>query len=719
MGVVAFGPRLAVRPSAQSTETVDFARDVQPLFRANCYGCHGRSLQNGNLRLDRRRDVMPNRVGANGARVVPGNSGSSRLYLRIAGSTAGLQMPPTGPLPPEQIAVIKTWIDQGAEWPDTLAGDTPSPPQDPDAVRLIAALRSGQRAEFDRVLHASPRAARSKGPGGSSPLMFAALYSDAHTMGVLLDNGADPNATNDVGAAPLLWAVDDAEKTRLLLSHAANPNVRSEDGVTPLMLAAGRFGASDTVKALLDGGAKIDAQPVFGRAASAGDVALMRLLLERGAGRAATPRDIQLAMRSGCAPCADLLIESAGPAVLNRALVDAAELGDAVRVRMLLEHGAAPSTDVLRLASSSDRTSPEAVKQLLDRGVRDDDALRIARGHGDTDVVRLLRAVGAVDTSVGAEAPMRSTPPFPLREAIERALPVLQHADVVFLRKAGCVSCHNNSLFQMTTAIVRSHGFHVDEATVATQQKVIGGYIESWRERMLQDIPIPGAVDTISSMLAGLAAARYPSDPATDAMARYLVRRQGGDGAWRVITARPPIESSDFAVTALSIRGLLAYAPPTQAARYAQSIRRAALWLRSAQPRSTEDQAFQILGLSWAREDRAARNDAVRKLIALQRRDGGWSQLPTLESDAYATGESLTALAESGFATDDSIFRRGVSFLLRTQLEDGSWYVRSRAVPIQPYFDSEFPHAHNQFISAAATNWATMALARADTRSSR
>ena len=52
-------------------------------------------------------------------------------------------------------------------------------------------------------------------------------------------------------------------------------------------------------------------------------------------------------------------------------------------------------------------------------------------------------------------------------------------------------------------------------------------------------------------------------------------------------------------------------------------------------------------------------------------------------------------------------------FLLGTQLEDGSWYVRSRAIPVQPYFDSEFPHGQDQFISAAATNWAISALALA------
>ena len=58
-------------------------------------------------------------------------------------------------------------------------------------------------------------------------------------------------------------------------------------------------------------------------------------------------------------------------------------------------------------------------------------------------------------------------------------------------------------------------------------------------------------------------------------------------------------------------------------------------------------------------------------------------------------------------------YRQGIQYLLNTQLEDGSWYVRSRSIPFQPYFESGFPHGHDQWISAAATNWAAMALVAA------
>ncbi len=98
-------------------------------------------------------------------------------------------------------------------------------------------------------------------------------------------------------------------------------------------------------------------------------------------------------------------------------------------------------------------------------------------------------------------------------------------------------------------------------------------------------------------------------------------------------------------------------------------------------------------------------------LLSEQRADGGWSQIPTLASDAYATGEALVALRESGALKPmDPGYQRGVEFLMSTQLEDGSWYVQTRAVPLQPYFESGFPHGEDQWISMAATNWAAMAL---------
>ena len=105
------------------------------------------------------------------------------------------------------------------------------------------------------------------------------------------------------------------------------------------------------------------------------------------------------------------------------------------------------------------------------------------------------------------------------------------------------------------------------------------------------------------------------------------------------------------------------------------------------------------------------REKAAKTLIARQRADGGWSQLQTMPSDAYATGLALVGLAKTGMLkVSDPVYRKGVQYLMRTQFADGSWFVRSRAIPFQPHFEAGFPYGRDQFISAAATNWATMAL---------
>ena len=117
-------------------DSVDFARDVQPILRQSCIGCHGPSQQMSGFRLDRRRDAM--RGGTTNPGIIrPGNGGASLLMARIAGDSAGPQMPPTGALKPEQIGLIKAWMDQGAEWSDELANEAPPVALEPRAARLM------------------------------------------------------------------------------------------------------------------------------------------------------------------------------------------------------------------------------------------------------------------------------------------------------------------------------------------------------------------------------------------------------------------------------------------------------------------------------------------------------------------------------------------------------------------------------------------------------
>ena len=110
------------------------------------------------------------------------------------------------------------------------------------------------------------------------------------------------------------------------------------------------------------------------------------------------------------------------------------------------------------------------------------------------------------------------------------------------------------------------------------------------------------------------------------------------------------------------------------------------------------------MGLVWGDAGGDSIKRAARGLLALQKNDGGWSQLQTLESDAYATGQALYALnLAARMTTGDAAIRRGVDYLLGTQAADGSWHVKSRAIWLQPYFESGFPYGQDQFISTAGT----------------
>jgi len=199
------------------------------------------------------------------------------------------------------------------------------------------------------------------------------------------------------------------------------------------------------------------------------------------------------------------------------------------------------------------------------------------------------------------------------------------------------------------------------------------------------------------------------------AVAMYLKSHQSPDGQWvyPVADPRPPICSDYIGQTAVSMRALQLYAPKTDRAGYDRSIQLAAAWMAKAQSNNNEDRSYRLLGLAWAAKDKVATQKAVRELLSKQRPDGGWSDLDSMESSAFATGRALVALQTAGLAASDAACQRAVKFLLSTQQEDGSWYVRSRAMAFQPYFDAGFPHGFDQWISAAATNWATMALAQA------
>ena len=476
----------AGRSSAQAPAKVDFAKDVMPLFRQNCIECHGPKKQENGMRLDRRSSVMK----FHARRVMPGSSPNSMVYQRLIGEEYGTQMPPKGALGAGQVAVIKAWIDQGADWPDALANEINLPPLDPKAVALVEALHNDDLPAFLQAAQSDPKLLNARGPEGSTPFMYAVLYSDAETLAKLLKLGADPNKRNDANATALMWAARDLEKTRLLVEHGADVNARSDDRRTPLMIAARRPGAAPIVKFLLEKGANPnpnakpagESSPLL-EALTGGDAAIVKLLIERGAdAKAAADLGLWMAVTTKCQEGLELLAEKiTDKQAYTLALQNTAVLGDLKAVRLMLDHGADVNAfdptgrTALMYAAISDLLPLDVVKLLIERGAdvnaKDKHSkagdtgltvLDIAKLNGKTPIVDLLVKSGAKagpETSVALK-PKRSNT---IRSAIQESLPVLQRADSFFTKNAGCISCHNNSMAAMAVGLARKQGLPIDE----------------------------------------------------------------------------------------------------------------------------------------------------------------------------------------------------------------------------------------------------------------
>lgn len=721
---------LTLPPAA--AEKVDYLKDIKPLLEKHCYECHGNGKQQSGLRLDLRQNAL--RGGDYGPVIIPGQSAKSRLIHKLVDGDGGDVMPPETELTLAEIGLLRAWIDQGADFRNDVAGEATPPPLDPKLATLIAAVRSAPRASVESLLRENPELLPATDRAHSTLLHHAAGFGSIETLTWLADSGADVNAKNRRGSTPLHWAVPDAAKVRALLARGAGVNTKQADGRTPLYLAASLGDGHAILRLLLEHGADPNLKLANGRtplmaAAVRGDDVALRLLIAAkatvDAKDSAGETALMLASTRGSLAAVRLLLaHGADPRAATKrnetALGNAGTAGNEAVARLLLDHGADVNTRNLRgysplmLAAGSDAMPSAIVKLLLTQGADpggkddyDETARDLAAKRGHTDVARLLgHSSDTIRPTATVALPVRGERRHSIPDAVERALVSTEKQSFNFIRIGGCNSCHSQDLPAAAVGFARSRGLKVPSEI---PQLPASSMPSAERVMDLDFVGISGKAWELYD--SGMN--RVPKNAYTDAVVRLIKAMQSPEGHWPTAESRrPPMSTGDFQTAALAIYALKTYAPDGDGTASAESAARAVAWLHRSQPTTTQDRAFHLLGLVWGGATPA--KEAVRALLALQRPDGGWSQLPAMESDAYATGQALFALATAGgIPAPTPAYQKGVDYLLRTQADDGTWLVKTRAIWLQPYFESGFPYGRDQFISTAGTAWAAMALAAA------
>jgi ankyrin repeat protein len=638
--------------------------------------------------------------------------------------------------------------------PFCVAATIAAPAQDLPAQdlndRLYDAIRNDNTAEIQKLIKNSGPDTRDR--RGTTPLMYAAAAGSFETIKMLVEAGAEVNAKNDFDITALMWCATDEPKVRLLLGKGADPNARSKQGRTPLLIASGTEGTSGIVKLLLDKGASLksaDANPVttpLTAAAAANDSQTVRLLLEHGAesGGPGGAFALMAAAGHGNTGMIGMLLARGAPVnavsppvnetVKNgnlalgsfTPLILAAAYGGPDAAKLLLDHKAdVNARDVrgmtpLMLALALDHPDPRVVRLLLERGadpnIKSKDGETAIDWAGKFNHPEIMKALNVPPASSGTAAPRAVSVENPLRpaEAVRKSAGLLQGITAKFFVEGGCPSCHSHNLTAMAIEAVRSAGLKVDEPAAAAMARQTRAFWSPQEQQLMLRMDAPGGHNMTANGVLEFVSEHAPPSMMIDAMVHNIAAQQQRDGSWHSDgIARPPMLDGDCTNTAIAIRSLSVYGPPARKTEIASRIAKGAHWLRGATPVTAEDYNMQLLGLKWAGADAGSLHPIAHTIATLQRADGGWSQTPYLASDAYATGQTLEALRQAGLGTDEPVYRKGVEFLLRTQMPDGSWHVISRAPGFQPYFQSGFPYDHDQWISMAGTAWATTALAYA------
>ncbi|MEK6258793.1 MAG: prenyltransferase/squalene oxidase repeat-containing protein [Planctomycetota bacterium] len=257
---------------------------------------------------------------------------------------------------------------------------------------------------------------------------------------------------------------------------------------------------------------------------------------------------------------------------------------------------------------------------------------------------------------------------------VQRAVGFLEADMAKWRADHNCASCHHGPFAVWSLQAAKRAGAKIDDANY---EETLNWLLTSDKARLL-----PGEADaktSIASVYFGIALQHVPATDAVKAarqrIERHLVATQKEDGGWLTPAGRPPLlltvdESHDWVRWSLGNSG-------DPEAKVVESRRRADALI--AATKIGDDLPVLLARMLHTPVPLPA--EQTQTVLNRQNADGGWSQTPTMASDGLATGMALTALRHAAVKSDDPALGRAVTFLMKSQREDGSWAMTSRPHP--------------------------------------
>jgi Squalene-hopene cyclase C-terminal domain len=303
------------------------------------------------------------------------------------------------------------------------------------------------------------------------------------------------------------------------------------------------------------------------------------------------------------------------------------------------------------------------------------------------------------------------------RAAIERALKFVDQDAVKWRQERGCVTCHHGTMTVWALGEAKSQGYAVRAEALPD---VIQWVKDQWGSRIAEPRdPRPGwDLVIVPAIYLGVMSRTLPilSRDEIDQIATHLARHQEADGGWKLpgpSSGPPPTWESRETIALWAYLAWPEHGRGDQRESAANRLQRdrAAAFLAKVTPSdTTQATALWLLVDVHSGKSGEQLQSGIDRLLRRQNSDGGWGQIPDAPSDAYATGQSLYVLSFAGVKGDRPEIVRGVSFLVASQREDGSWPMTSRN---HPGVQTDRNPIRNPWpITYFGSAWATLALVR-------